>query len=51
MIQFFYINNLITLSVIIFMDQQNMDMDIGLDGPELVLDTILIDQIHLKCQD
>jgi hypothetical protein len=33
------------------MDQQNMDMDIGLDGPELVLDTILIDHIHRKCQD
>jgi len=33
------------------MDQQNMDMDIGLDGPELVQNIMLIDQIHLKCQD
>jgi hypothetical protein len=33
------------------MGQQNMDMDIGLDGPELVRYIMLIDQIHLKCQD
>jgi len=33
------------------MDQQNMDMDIGLDGPELVRYIMLIDQIHLKFQD
>ena len=33
------------------MDQQNMDMDIGLDGPEVVRYIMLIDQIHHKCQD
>jgi hypothetical protein len=33
------------------MDQQNMDMDIGLDGPELVQYIMLIDHIHCKCQD
>ena len=30
---------------------QNTDMDIGLDGPEPVRYIMLIDQIHLKCQD
>jgi hypothetical protein len=33
------------------MDQQNMDMDIGLDGQELVQNIMLIDQLHHKCQD
>ena len=33
------------------MDQQNTVMDIGLDGPEQVQYTMLIDQINHKCRD
>jgi hypothetical protein len=50
-IQVFYIKNTTILKGIIFMDQQNTVMDIGLDGPEQVQYTMLIDQIYHKCQD
>ena len=51
MIQVFYIKNTTILKGIIFMDQQNMVMDIGLDGPEPVLYTMLLDQILHRYQD